>query len=428
MILDFKVYDSLRRRLIVQLTEQRLKNDVINRLAVTGNKYEAMDIPVNTDVLQVLEQQLGREAQQKVFNEMIQSSFEEAINQLQLNVAGKPDFEIIKSESAHNFIYKADFDVYPDINIPDLKTFKFQRLVAEVSEEDVDHTILTLRRQQAEWRPVDRPAQTGDSVIINYFAQRGDRVFDGKEMRVELNGDDVVAGFENYLTGVSAAEKLSLPLKFPDDYFQNDVAGKTVNFDVEVVRVEAMTLPELDENFIKSQGIKDGSVSTFYNTVQHNMNAHLQKTIRMKNMLNLLTDILSRQPVEVPQALLKEEVARLTRDPCEEVEGVENFKHEMDHARFTRLAYNRVARSLLVSELARAYDIKLDTDQVKERLQNLVEEYSETERIIEWFYEDRTRLAGIESDVLGEQVADWIMENTQADTVATTYREMMRFD
>ena len=155
------------------------------------------------------------------------------------------------------------------------------------------------------------------------------------------------------------------------------------------------------------------------------MNVHLQKVIRMKNTLTILSEILKENPVDVPQVLVEEEVTRLTCDPCEEVEGVDHFKHEMDPANFTELAYNRVARSLMAAELAGDKGIELDADEVRVRLEDLVEEYSDKERIIAWFYQDKTRLVSIESDVMGEQVADWILENMTVEQVRTSYSEMM---
>ncbi len=425
MKLNFESRDGLQRCLTVQLSGQRFSNDVIKQLNSLGKKLQTKEMTVSEDIIQALNKQFGTVVSEKVLNGLIETSFEEALAQLELSITGTTVFEVAKPVLDNSFIYNAVFEVYPVVTLPDLKAFKFTQLVAEVSKEDVDRTLFAMRRQQAKWCSVDRSAQAGDSVIINYFAQVGEKVFKGKAMRIELNGDDMVTGFENGLTGVSAAKKLPLSLEFPEDHYQQEVAGKTVVFDVEVVRVEAMVLPELDTEFITSHGIENGEIETFRRVIQYNMNVHLQKNIRIKNTLVLMIEILKANPVDVPQFLLREEVTRLTCDPCQEVEGMDSFKNEMDPAMFTELAYNRVARSLIVSELASANGIELDTEEVNSRLESLVEEYSDKERIITWFYDDKVRMAGIESDVLGEQVADWILENTQAEKVTTTYSEMM---
>lgn len=425
MKLNFEIRDGLQRCLTVQLSEQRFKRDIIDQLSSLGKNLEIKEISGSGDIIRALEQQFGVTAREKVLNGMIKTSFEAALQQSKLNIVGKPVIEVVKATSGSGFIYNAIFEVYPAVTLPNLKVFKFTQLAAEITDEDVDRTLLVMRRQQAKWCPVDRPAQTGDSVIINYFAQVAERVFEGKAMRIELNGDDVIMGFENGLIGVSVAKKLSLPLDFPEDHYQAEVAGKTVIFNVEVIQIEAMVLPELDTDFIISHGAESGRIEVLRSAIQHNMNAHLQKNIRVKNTLTIMADIVKQNPVDVPQCLLKEEVTRLTCDPCEEVEGVDSFAHEMDPAMFTELAYNRVARSLMVTELASANGIELDTEEVRVRLEDLVAEYSDKERIIDWFYEDKVRLAGIESDVLGEQVADWILENMQAEKVNTTYSEMM---
>lgn len=313
----------------------------------------------------------------------------------------------------------------PSVALPDLKSYKFTRLVAGVCAEDVDSTITVLRQQQSNWSAVERPAQTGDSVIINYFARHGERVFDGKSMRVELDGNDVIPGFESGMQGACAGEQLLLDIYFPEDHYQADIAGQTVKFSIEVVQVEANLLPELDTAFIKSQGIESGKLEDLKEVIHLNMDSHLQRVVRMKNTLTVFDEILETNPVDVPQALVDEEVKRLICDPCEEIEGVDSFKHDLDPANFTQLAYNRIARTLLATEIACAYSIELDTEEVRIRLEDLVSEYSDNNRVIEWFYEDRIRLASIESDVLGEQVVDWIFENSEVEDVTTSYRAMM---
>ena len=94
---------------------------------------------------------------------------------------------------------------------------------------------------------------------------------------------------------------------------------------------------------------------------------------------------------------------------------------------FTDLAYTRVARSLLVSELANVKNISLDEEDVRARVNDLVAEYPQKEKIFDWFYGDEARLAGIKSDVLGGQVADLILKETKATKVKITYAEMMDF-
>ena len=308
-----------------------------------------------------------------------------------------------------------------------LESYNFTRLIAEVSDEDVNRTLLILRRQQADWSKLDSAAQLGDRVTINCYAKLGDRVFDSKGMRVEISDDDDANGFEQGLKGVSAGEKLPIEINFDNDHYQADIAGKTAVFNVEVIAVESLVLPELDADFIRSNGIESGEVEAMRNVIHRNMHSHLQKTIRLKNTLNLFADILNDHPVEVPKAMLDEELIRVTCDPCEEVEGVESFKHDIDPGMFVDLAYTRVARGLMAAELARQRNVELDEAEVRLRLEDLVAEYPQQEKIIEWFYDDAVRLAGIVSDVLGEQVANQILDEMKAEKITTSYVEMMDF-
>ena len=426
MKIDVEVGRGLQRCLKVALTDEGFRRAVVEQLQVFDVDIEPEAILPGENVIQRLEQKFGSKVRENVLQGLMSSSFIEAACQSKFKVAGRPVFELTESVPDSGFTYSATFEIYPIVSQPDLSIYNFTQLFAEVTEEDVDHTLSVLRRQQADWCSVDQPASTGDKVTINCYAKVGERVFDGKEMRVELT-DDMVTGFEKGLIGTAVGDQLPIEINFSSDHYQADVAGKAVVFDVEVVRIESLVLPELDADFIRSNGIESGKIDAMRSVIQRNMDMHLQKIIRLKNTLIIFSEILKDNPIDLPQSLLEEELKRLTCDPCEEVEGVESFKHDIDPAMFADLAYTRVARSLMVSKLAQIKEVLLDEDDVRARVEDLVAEYPQKEKIIDWFYGDEIRLAGIKSDVLSEQVADLILEEAQATKIKTTYAEMTKF-
>ena len=427
MKIDVEVGKGLQRCLKVALTDEDFRRAVVKQLQVFGVDIEPEAILPGENVIQRLEQKFGSKVRENVLKGLMSSSFIEAARQSKFKVAGSPIFEFAEPAPDSEFTYNATFEIYPVVSQPDLSIYNFTQLFAEVTEEDVDHTLSVLRRQQAEWDSIDdQPASAGDKVTINCYAKVGERVFDGKEMRVELT-DDMVTGFEKGLIGTAVGDQLPIEINFSSDHYQADVAGKAVVFDVEVVRIESLVLPELDADFIRSNGIESGEINAMRSVIQRNMDMHLQKIIRLKNTLIIFSEILKDNPVDLPQSLLEEELKRLTCDPCEEVEGVESFKHDIDPAMFTDLAYTRVARSLMVSKLAQIKEVSLDEADVRARVEDLVAEYPQKEKIIDWFYGDEIRLAGIKSDVLSEQVADLILEEAQATKIKTTYAGMTKF-
>ena len=427
MKIDVEIVEGLQRCVTVVLTEDSYKQAAIEQLQLFYKHINDKDILASKNFAQTLQQQLDAVDIEKIHNALMSKNLAEVAMKSAFKVAGSPVFKVTKTASNEGFSYQAIFEIYPTITLPDLDKYNFTQLVAEVTDEEIENTLLVLRRQQAKWCSIERPAQAGDSVIVNCYAKIGERVFDGKEMRVELVEDDMVEGFEKALIGVTVGEKLPVEINFSEDHYQTDVAGKSVMFDVEVLGVESLIVPELDEHFIKSSGVESGDKEVMRSVVRKNMEGHLQKIIRLKNTLAIFNEILKDNPVSLPTSLLNEELKRLTCDPCEEVEGVESFKHDIDPSMFTDLAHTRVARSLLVSEFARVKGVFLDENEVRARVEDLVEEYPQKEKIIEWFYGDEVNLSGVQSDVLGEQVADLILSEVQAEKITTSYTEMMSF-
>jgi len=429
--LQIKSGHGLIRRTTIDLNEDDFKRNLIEQLQKLTNEMKPDRVSDSDNAIQLLEQLADKSAHNTLLTQVMSNCFEQAISEyIDSKIVGEAVFEILQMTPGNGLKFSASFDVYPVINLPDLKTYEFSQLVASIQQQDIDRTLLSLQRQLQEWKIVDRASLPGDSVIINYQAQNMGKAFAGKAMRVELTdtANDSFQGFEKGLTGVAAGQKTTIDITFPEDNYPESVAGKTIVFDVEVLQVEAEILPEIDSEFAKSHSIADGSIESLRRTIGQNMDTHLQKVIRMKNTLNLFSEILTNHPVDsIPETLVNQEIQRQVCDPCEEVEGVESYQRAMDPADFTELAQNRVKRSLLIYELAREFKITPDSNEIRLRLEDLVEEYPEKERIIDWFYQDKLRLAGIESDVLGEQVADWIFENFKTRQVETTYAALMDF-
>jgi len=186
MKIDVEIVEGLQRCVTVVLTEDSYKQAAIEQLQLFYKHINDKDILASKNFAQTLQQQLDAVDIEKIHNALMSKNLAEVAMKSAFKVAGSPVFKVTKTASNEGFSYQAIFEIYPTITLPDLDKYNFTQLVAEVTDEEIENTLLVLRRQQAKWCSIERPAQAGDSVIVNCYAKIGERVFDGKEMRVEL--------------------------------------------------------------------------------------------------------------------------------------------------------------------------------------------------------------------------------------------------
>src|SRR5690606_18982877 len=187
-----------------------------------------------------------------------QSTFFDAVRQEDLNPAGQPSLEVVKMEPGNDFEFTATFEVFPNVELADLSRVQVKRPEAEITEADVDDMIQRLREQRKEWVTVERPAQEGDRVTVDFEGRIDGEVFEGgkgENASFVIGSGQMIEEFERGVRGLAAGGSGEFEATYPDGYRVEKLAGKTVSFSVQMKEVQAPKLPELNEEFFKSFGI-----------------------------------------------------------------------------------------------------------------------------------------------------------------------------
>src|SRR5262249_32566257 len=197
----------------------------------------------------------------EVIGDAVQKAFTDVVREQNLRVAGYPRIERKEGSDGTQLAFSATFEIYPEIKLGDLSAVKIQRPVHPVDDADVERTIEILRKQRVTWERVEREAQAGDRVTVDFVGRIEGAEFPGGKgsgVAVVLGEGRMLPEFESGLAGVKTAEQKTFPLTFPADYAGKEVAGKTAVFDVTVKKVEEPRVPELGSELAKSLGLADG--------------------------------------------------------------------------------------------------------------------------------------------------------------------------
>jgi trigger factor len=360
-------------------------------------------------------------------------SFYEAVRQEDLKPAGQPTIEPRTLASGRDLEFTATFEVYPEIDLIDFARLSVERPVAEVTDADIDRMIDVLRNQQASWATVERAAASGDKVNIDYTGRRDGTPFDGGTAAgsdLQLGSNRMIPGFEAGIEGMVAGETRELKLRFPDEYHAEDLRGAEVVFEVRLNSVAEKRLPELDEEFFSRFGVKEGGVDGFRAEVRSNMERELKQALRNKVKSRVMNTLHERTDVEVPHALVSQEIEGLRRQTLRQFGGdAARFDASiLPDDMFRAQAERRVALGLLLGEVIRKESMKADPARVRSVVEEMASTYEEPEEVINWYYGNRDQLASIEAVVLEDQVIDTILERATVTEVPCSYEEALRAD
>ncbi len=423
---------NLERRMTVKLPAERVEREVEVRLRSLGKTAKIKGFRPGKVPFKVVEQRFGGQVRGEVLDELLRSTYTEALMQENITPAGGLRIDSLNSEPGKDLEYTAIFEVYPEIELKGLDGIEVSRPVAQVTEEDVDRMVDKLRNQRATWAEADRAAADGDRVTIDFEGDLAGEAFEGNsatDFPVTLGEGRMVEGFEGKLVGAQAGGELDFEIDFPEKYPAEDLAGKRVHFKVTVKKVEGKVLPELDDEFCKSFGVTEGGIDKLREEVSENMRREMGEVIRRKAKDQVLDGLLKANEIEIPDSLIEEEIGQLRREAMGRM-GMDPDKDgsELPREMFEDQARRRVSLGLLIGEVIKTQELKLDQDRVTTMLESMTESYESQADIIRSYRSNPNVMRQIETLVLEEQAVDWLMEQAKITDTPETFRSLMKFD
>jgi trigger factor len=290
--------------------------------------------------------------------------------------------------------------------------------------------IETLRQQRRTWEPVEREAQPGDLVNLETFAvtDGGRLPPEGADRGATVLGSGVLfPELEAQLAGMKAGDTREVDVTFPAGWRVPELSGKAAKVTLTVNKVSAPNLPEVDEAFVKSFGIKNGKLEQFRKEVRANLERELKGNLMQRLRAEVADQLIaSHAAVELPPRLIEAEARNLAAGAEQQArqQGQKNPKFSPEA--FMVPARKRIAAALLVGEVARQNDLRLDNARLNETLQLIASTYEDPQQVIELYRNDPNLMSSLRSRVMEEQVIDWIAERADATEKAMSFSELMR--
>ncbi len=422
---------ELSRKMTVSVPEDVVQEKMEERLKSLAKNVKLDGFRPGKVPVRVVKKMFGDRVRGEVAGDIIQTTYYEALQQKELIPAGQP--HIHPPEDDGEFIYTAEFEIYPDVSLAGIEQIEITRPVAEVTDKDLDNMIEKLREQRKEWQEVQREAQEKDQVTINFSGvSEGENFTNGKveDFQVEIGAKQMIPGFEDNLIGLKAGDKKTFTVTFPEEYGNEKLAGKEAEFEIEVIKVEESVIPELNEEFIKEFGIESGKMEDFRSDVKENMERELGQAVKAKVKNAVMDGLLEKIQVTLPNALVDQEIDNLLK-PYQEQAKRQGMKFEdmnLPREDFKQQAERRVALGLILAEIIKKNEIKAEADKVRSVIDDMAKSYDEPEEVVSWYYGDKSRLTEVEQMVLEDEAVSWIVDQIKVNDEPTGFDDLINSD
>lgn len=434
MAITVETLDKLERRITLSLPADVLKNEVDARLKKLARTTKADGFRPGKVPMNVVAQRYGYSVQYEVVNDKLGEAFAQAAQEAKLQVAGQPRISEKEGGAVEGHLqFDATFEVYPEVTIGDLSTAEVERVNAEVNDAAIDRTIEILRKQRRTFaqRPAAEAAVDGDRVTIDFEGKIDGVPFDGGKaegFQFLVGEGQMLEAFEKAVRGMKTGESKTFPLKFPDDYQGKEVAGKEADFLVTLNKLEGQNLPELNEEFIKTLGLADGSIDALRADIKRNLEREVKFRVAARNKSGAMEALLKLVEFDLPQSLVAAETDRLVEGARADLKarGVPDAdKAPIPADLFKPQAERRVRLGLTVAELVKANSLHAKPEQLQAHIQELSQSYEQPAQVVAWYLSDRQRMAEVEAVVIEGNVADFVLSKAKITDKALSFEELM---
>jgi len=398
MAVNVETISTLERRMTISVPLQPLETQIKQRLGQLSKTAKFAGFRPGKAPMGLVNQQYGNQVRDEVYSGAVEKSFGDAVEENKLRVAGYPNIEHKPFvEAATNLEYTATFEVFPEVTLSDFAKLKIERPVLEVGEADIKKTLDVLVKQRVSYAPVKRAAKKGDQINVTLKAS-----MDGKE--VESTGDtgiDLVLGeggrvasFDDELAGGKAGATKKFEITYPADHNPEQLAGKTVAYEVTYVTVSEPKFPEIDADFAKSLGIEDGDIEKMKAEIGESLKQEVAKRVSAKVKEQVFQALVEASDLEIPRVLLGTEINRMMETTAQNLKqrGADLSNIKLEPAMFEDQAKRSTKLRLILGELINTNGLHATADQVRAMVDVFAQSFERPSDVVTWYYADPKRL------------------------------------
>ena len=430
MKVDVEQINSVERLLNVEIPAKEVdkaQDNLYKRLKKTARikGFRAGKVPRS-----ILEKYYAPQVAAETAENLISDTYGQALAEVKLEPMARPDFDFEPPEAGQDFVYKVTMDVRPEFTVAEdkFKGLALKEPDLKVTEEEVDNRVKGLAENQAVLIPLeeDRPAATGDVVVVNYQSFVGEEPLEGGEadnVEVELGKGQVQEEIEVALVKTKPGDMVEAKVEYDDNYQDPKLAGNTVTFKLLVKEIKTKKLPELDDDFARSVGPEFESMEVLKERSRTEMEKAYQRQKDQALHSQILDQIRELGDFDLPKTLVRDEAEELAKnfkqrlsqsgmDPA--MAGLDDEKIIAD---FKPQAEQKVRAGMVLGQIADQLKVEVAEEDLDERIAQIAEQVGQPAQVVKEMYTKNNMMDALNADVMQEKTLQAIKADAKITMV-----------
>ena len=381
--------------------------------------------------LDVIEKQYGADIKAEIYAKAIEMKFGEIVNINNLRVAGMPDIQHDPLEKINDdFEFTATFEVFPEFKLESFKSSKVEKKSVEISKSDVKKTIDVLIKQRAIFESVDRASKLGDQILVQLqsFINNEQIESTGEQSLEFVLGDSKrIKAVDDQLVGIKAGEKKEFEVKYPKDHDPAQLANQNVKYQINLIEVREVKLPEIDSNFAKSLGVDSGDIELMKEEIKTSLNQEVEKRVKADLKKQVFQLLVESHEMEIPKSLISMELNRMMQSTYDNLkkQGADMKEVKLERAMFEESAIRTCKLRIVLASLVDANKLEASEAQIKSKVEEFATNFDDTEKAKKWFYDDPKRLDEPTALSTEDNVVEWFLKECKIESKKISFDEIM---
>ena len=375
--------------------------------------------------MQIVEKYYGKEIfYEDAFNEVAQDALEEAVEENKLEIVSRPDIEVTQIEKGKDLIFEAIMQTKPEVKLGKYKGIEIKKVEYNVTDEDIEHELGHMQEHNSRLISIeDRPVESGDIATIDFEGFADGKAFEGGKAEgheLEIGSNSFIPGFEDQVIGMKIDEEKDIQVKFPEEYFSKDLAGKDATFKVKVHEIKKKELPELDDEFAKDVSEFD-TLKELKESIKEKQQKQNDEKAKYETQEAVMKAVCEDIQVEIPSGMVESEIDNMLKDIEQRLayQGLklEQYlqmmgKTEEDMKKeYEPQAIEGIKSRLALEAVIKAEKIEATDEEIDEKLKEMAKNYGKEND--EEFLKNENVRNYLKQGLASEKAIDFLVENAK---------------
>lgn len=416
--MEIKKLESEKGTYLVQVTvtKEELSKEIDSELNSIQQKakedgFRAGKVPMN-----IITKKYGEQTRFNIVKNKVSSVIDQVVREENLDILLQPELDDVVNEEGKNLEFKIKYTLAPEIPTIDLSKITLEKPEVKVGKKQIDERLSKMAEYSKTFeKESSTKSKMGDKVTINAIGYVDDKAFEGGKLEnhgLILGSKVFIDNFEEQLVGCKKGDKVTVNVKFPDEYPSKELEGKPARFDVEVVSVHIPSEVKIDDEFAKSMKFED--LKELKSRVEQDIKGEYGEPARVVMKMNLFDHIEDQLKFDPPKALLDDELKMLESNQDQFFANDENAKsltdkQKQDH--INKLAKRRILTGLYLADYCKKNNVTLAEDDIKQLIYKQAMKHPQQAReILEFYQNNEKAVESLKGTALEEKAIDDILE------------------